>query len=61
VSQLSKEKPYAYKDFDMASVTKKARFRDLFTEHFEQARQQTGNWKGKVDNRIEKERRLTQK
>jgi len=39
VSQLSKEKPYAYKDFDMASVTKKARFRDLFTEHFEQARQ----------------------
>ena len=52
MSHLNKEKPFAYKDFDMGSVTKKARFRDLFAEHFEQARKATTSWKGKVDNKI---------
>ena len=61
ISELSKAKPYAYKDFDMASVTKKARFRELFTEHFEKARKATKGWKGKIDHNIEKERKKTNK
>lgn len=42
----------------MGSVTKKARYRELFGEHFtktrEKARKETALWKGKFDNQNEK-------
>jgi len=45
----------------MGSATKKARYRDLFGEHFEISRKETGRWKGKVESRFEKEKRAGKK
>ena len=39
----------------MGKITKKARFRDLFTDHFENAQKETKVWKPQVENRIENE------
>ena len=40
---------------NMGKITKKARFRDLFTDHFENAQKETKVWKPQVENRIENE------
>ena len=49
----------------MGAVTKKARYRDLFAEHFtkarEKARKDTAKWKGKFDNQFEKDKRAEKK
>ena len=42
----------------MAKVTKKARFRELFTETFDSGKDETIKFKKKVNNKIEKERHL---
>ena len=39
----------------MGKITKKARFRDLYTDHFENAKKETRVWKPFVENKIEKE------
>lgn len=44
-SDLSRDKPFAYKDFNMSPITRKAKFRELFMEHFEKARKETKDWK----------------
>lgn len=39
----------------MGKITKKARFRDLYTDHFENARKETKVWKPRVEGKIERE------
>ena len=60
-SKLSTEKPFAYPDLNLASVTKKARFRELFTDHFENSRKETKVWKPKVQTRMETEHKRINK
>ena len=45
LSQLSYSRPFAYPDMNLASVTKKAKYRELFTDHFENARKEPSVWK----------------
>ena len=49
------QKPFAYPNYNMGKITKKARFRDLYTDHFEAAQKETRVWKPSVENKIEKE------
>jgi len=37
----------------MGQITKKARFRDLFADHFDNAKKETKEWKPQVETRIE--------
>ena len=55
MSNLSRDKPFAYPDMNLAKITKKARFRDLFTDHFENAQKETKVWKPHVEKRIDSE------
>ena len=45
----------------MAAITKKARFRELFTDHFESGKKDMARLKSKVDSKLEKERHQAQK
>ena len=61
LSTLSKDKPYAYKDFKLSSITKKAKYRDLYADHFENARKETSQWKPGFETKLESEGRKINK
>ena len=42
---------------NLAEVTKKGKYRELFTDHFENSRKETSCWKPQIDSYIEKEGR----
>jgi hypothetical protein len=53
-SQISRDKPFAYPNSNLAEIAKKAKFRDLFAEHFQNARKSTADWKPIVEKSIER-------
>ena len=54
-------KPFAYPDMNLAQVTKNRKFRDLYADHFENAKMATQTWKPHVENRIEHENKKINK
>ena len=61
-SNFSHERPFAYGDsMNLAQVTHKARFRDLFMEHFENAIKATQGWKPHFESCVEQEGRKVSK
>ena len=58
---MSKDKPFAYPDMNLASVTKSRKFRDLYADHFENAKKATQTWKPHVETRIEHENKKINK
>ena len=61
-SNLSQERPFVYGDnLNLAQVTQKTRFRELFSEHFEIARKATQGWKPNFESCVEKEGRKVTK
>lgn len=61
LSQISRDRPFAYPDMHLSPITRKGKYRELFTEHFEKARKDTGVWKPSVDSKIEQEGRKINK
>ena len=45
----------------MAKITKKAKYRDLFTDHFQNAKKETVAWKPTVEKEIKRDNRKISK
>ena len=54
-SDLSRDKPFAYHDLNLSSITKRAKFRELFMEHFEKSRKETKDWKPSIVSAMDQE------
>jgi len=54
-SSLSREKPFAYPQVAFTPLAKKAKYRELFAEHFQKSRDEIKRWKPLVDVRLERE------
>ena len=55
LSNISRDRPFAYPDMNLAHVTRKGKFRDLYTEHFDVSKKATVSWKPHFENVVEHE------
>ena len=55
LSNISRDRAYAYPDMNLAQVTQKAKYRELYTEHFDAAKKATVGWKPHLENVVEHE------